>query len=52
MEVFDKKIQRKIFGPIGAGDELTNKELYDLFNDLNVVQRINMPWLCLPSYVV
>lgn len=30
----------------------TNKELYDVLNDINVVQRINIQWLCCLGHAV
>lgn len=43
--VFDRKTLHKIFSSIRVGDVFsitTNKELYDLLNDMHAVQRINM----------
>ena len=44
LEVFDRKVMRKIFGPVRVGDDYrirTNRELYELFNDMDVAKRIN-----------
>ena len=40
--VFQKKVLRKIFGSIRVGDDYrirTNRELYELFNDMDVAKR-------------
>ena len=45
LRVFERKILRKIFGPLRVGDNFRiryNSELYELLNDLNVVHRINI----------
>lgn len=55
LEVFNKKILSKIFDSIQVGDKLRirmNKELYDLLNDVNRFQRINIPRLCLLDHFV
>ena len=45
LRVFEgKKVLRKIFGPVRVGNDFRirfNSELYDLLNDMDVVQRIN-----------
>ena len=47
----DRKILRKIFGPVRVSDDFRIRaysELYEFFNDLNVVQRIiiqRLRWL-------
>lgn len=41
----ESAVIRKIFGPTHVGDSVrirTNKELYNLFNDMDVVHHINM----------
>ena len=43
--VFERKVLDKIFGPVRVGDDYrirTNQELYELFNDMGVAQRINI----------
>ena len=43
--VFERKVLRKIFGPVRVGDDYhirTNRELYELFNDMDVAKRINI----------
>lgn len=43
--VFERKILRKIFGPICVGDAYRirwNDELYELYDDVDIVQRINI----------
>ena len=55
LRVFERKVQHKIFGPVRVGDDLRirfNTELYELLNDLDVVQRINIQRLCLLGHVV
>ena len=43
LRVFERKFLRKIFGPVGDYFRiLYNSELFELLNDLDVVQRINM----------
>ena len=45
LKVFDRKVLRKILGPVQVGDNfhiLYNSELYGLLNDLYVVQRVNI----------
>ena len=40
-----RKVLRKVFGPVRVGDDFRiryNSELYELLNDLDVVQRINI----------
>ena len=44
LRVFDRKVMRKIFGPLRVGDDYrirTNRELYELFNDMNGVLIIS-----------
>ena len=44
MGVFERKVLRKIFGPVRVGDDYrirTNRKLYELFNDMDVAKRIN-----------
>ena len=43
--VFERKVLRKIFGPVQVSDDFHirfNSELYDLLNDIDAVQRINI----------
>ena len=45
LRVFERKILRKIFGPVRVGDNCHirfNSELYELLNDTDVVQHINI----------
>ena len=50
--VFERKVLRKIFGPVRVGDDFRigfNSELYELLNDIDVMQRINIQrlrWPC------
>ena len=42
--LFERKVLRKIFGPVRVGDDYrirTNRELYELFNNMDVAKRIN-----------
>ena len=55
MRVFERKVLRKIFGPVRVGDDFRigfNSELYELLNDMYVVQRINIQRLRWLDYVV
>ena len=55
LRVFQRKVLRKIFGPVRVGDDfhiLSNNELYVLPNDIVVVQRINIHQLLWLSQVV
>ena len=51
LKVFERKVLRKILGPVRVGDDSHirfNFELYKLFNGIDVVRRINiqrMRWL-------
>ena len=43
--VFERKVLSKIFGPVLVGNDFRirfNSKLYELLNDMNVVQRINI----------
>ena len=43
--VFQKKLQRMSFGPVRVSDDYrirTIRELYKVFNDMDVAERINM----------
>ena len=45
LRVFERKVLRKIFGPVRVGDDFRirfNSELYELLNDMDVVQLINI----------
>ena len=55
MRVFERKVLRKIFGPVRVGDDFRipfNSELYELLNDMDVVQRINIQRLRWLGHVV
>ena len=44
LRVFERKVVRKIFGPVQVGNDFRiryNSELYELLNDMDIVQRIN-----------
>ena len=49
--VFERKVLRKIFGPVRVGDDYRirmNHELYELYDDIDLVQRITtqrLRWL-------
>ena len=50
---FERKVLLKIFGPVRVGDDLRiNSELYELLNDIDVVQRINIQRLHWLGHVV
>lgn len=53
--VFERQILRKIFDSVRLGDYdfriFKNKELYNLLNDINVVQSITVLWLHWLDYV-
>ena len=45
LRVYERKVLRKIFGPVRVGDDFRirfNNELYELCNDIDIVQPINM----------
>ena len=45
LRVFERKVLHKIFGPVRVGNDFRNRfnsELYELLNDIDVVQRINI----------
>ena len=52
LRVLERKALRKIFGPVRVGDDFRirfNSGLYELLNDIDVVERINiqrLQWLC------
>ena len=52
LRVFDRTVLRKILNPVQIGDDFRiryKSELYELLNDMDVVQRINtqrLRWLC------
>ena len=53
--VFERKVLRKIFCAVRVGDDFRirfNCELYELLNDIDVVQRINIQRLCWLGHVV
>ena len=55
LRVFERKVLRKIFGPVRVGDDFRiryNSELYELLNDMDVVQRINIQRLRWLGHVV
>ena len=51
LRVFERKVLRKIFGPVQIDHDFrirSDSELYELLNDIDVVQRINnqrLRWL-------
>ena len=54
-ECSKRKVLRKIFGPIRIGNDYrirTNQELYELFNDMDIAQRINIQRLRWLGHVV
>ena len=53
--VFGRKVLLKIFGPVRVGDDFRirfNSDLYELLNDMEVVQRINIQRLRWLGHVV
>ena len=55
LRVFERKVLRKIFGPVRAVDDFRirfNSELYELLDDKDVVQRNNIQRLCWLGHVV
>ena len=55
LRVFERKVLRKIFGPVRVGDDFRirfNSELYELLNDMDIVQRINIQQLSWLGHVV
>ena len=55
MRVFERKVLCKIFGPVRVDDDFRtrfNSELYELLNDIDVVQRINIQRLRWLGHVV
>ena len=53
--VFERKVLRKIFGPLRVGDDFRirmNHELYELYDDIDVVQRISQQQLRWLGHVV
>ena len=45
VRVFERKLLRKILGPVQSGDDFrirSNSELYELLNDIEILQRINI----------
>ena len=54
--VFERKILRKIYGPLRVGDgeyrRRFNDELYELYNDIDIVQRIKIQRLRWLGHVV
>ena len=45
LRVFERKVLRKIFGAVRVGDDFRirfDSELYELLNDIDVMQRINI----------
>ena len=55
LRVVGSKVLRKIFGPMRFGDDFRirhNSELYELLNDLDIVQHINIQRLRWLSHVV
>ena len=55
LRVLERKVLRKIIGPLRVGDNFRiryNSELCELLNDLDVVQCINIQWLRWLGHVV
>ena len=55
LRVFERKVVHKIFGPVRVGNDFRirfNSELYELLNDIDVVQRINIQRLRWFGHVV
>ena len=55
LESIQDKVLRKIFRPVRVGDDFRirfNSELYQLLNDMDVVQRINIQRLPCLGHVV
>ena len=55
LRVFERKVLRKIFSPVRVGDDFRirfNSELYELLNDMDVGQRINIQRLRWLGHVV
>ena len=55
LRVFERKVLRKIFGPVRVVDDFRirfNSELYELLNDMDVGQRINIQRLRWLGHVV
>ena len=55
LRVFERKVLRKTFNPVRVGDDSRirfNSELYELLNDIDVVQRINIQQLRWLGHVV
>ena len=43
LKVFGRKVPRKVFDPVRVGDDfrnISNSELYELLNNIDMVQRI------------
>ena len=55
LRVFERIVLRKIFGPVRVGNDFHirfNSELYELLNDIDVVQHINIQRLRWLGHVV
>ena len=55
LRVIERKVLRKIFGAVRVGDDFRirfNSELYELLNDMDVMQRINIQQLLWLGHVV
>ena len=55
LRVFVRKVLRRIFGPVRVGDDFRirfNSELYELLNDIDVMQRINIQRLRWLGHVI
>ena len=55
LRVFERKGLCKIFGPVRVGNDFRNRfssELYELLNDIDVVQRINIQRLHWLGHIV
>ena len=55
LRVFERKVLRKIFGPVQVDDDFRirfNSDLYELLNEIGVVQHINIQRLRWLGHVV
>ena len=55
LRTFERKVLRKLFGPVWVGDDFcirSNNELYELFNDIDVMKHSNIQRLRWLGHVV
>ena len=55
LRAFERKVVRKLFLLVRVGDDFRityNSDLYEFFNYIDVVQRINIQWLLWLAHVV